>query len=95
MDRPLFQFGPRHLREGTRGTGKGNRVLGPCSLGSMFLYRNRIGAINIQSEADKMFDVTFPPGAPTLPVAFPADRSVKRWPPRCDRDPFGDEVDHA
>lgn len=46
-----------------------------------------------------MFDVDFPPGVPTLRVAFPPDRSVQPWPPRCDCDPSGhglegdDEID--
>jgi hypothetical protein len=41
-----------------------------------------VGPLNIQVETDKMFDVNFPPGVPTLRVFFPADRSVQRWPPR-------------
>jgi hypothetical protein len=46
-----------------------------------------VGPLNIQIETDKMFDVNFPPGIPTLRLFFPADRSVQPWPPGCDCDP--------
>jgi hypothetical protein len=58
-----------------------------------------VGPFNVQIETNKMFDVDFPPGVPTLRVAFPPDRSVQPWPPRCDCDPSGhglegdDEID--
>jgi hypothetical protein len=52
-----------------------------------------LGPFNIQIETDKMFDVDFPPGVPTLRLFFPAGRAVERWPPRCDCDPSRNDVD--
>jgi len=54
-----------------------------------------VGPLNIQVETGKMYNVNFPPGVPTLRVFFPANRSVEPWPPRCDCDPSGDDVDDA
>jgi hypothetical protein len=45
-----------------------------------------VGPLNIQIETDKMFDVDFPPGVPTLRLFFPPGRSVQPWPPRCECD---------
>jgi hypothetical protein len=46
-----------------------------------------LGPFNIQIETGKKFDVNFPAGVPTLRLFFPADRSVRPWPPRCSREP--------
>jgi hypothetical protein len=51
------------------------------------------GPFNIQIETNKGYATGFPPGVPTLRLFFPPDRSVQPWPPRCDCDPSGDNVD--
>jgi hypothetical protein len=42
-----------------------------------------VGPLNVQIETNKMYDVDFPPGIPTLRVFFPPGASVTSWPPRC------------
>jgi hypothetical protein len=54
-----------------------------------------LGPLNVQVETDKMYDVDFPPGVPTLRLFFPADRSVQRWPPECNCDPSVEGNDEA
>ena len=48
-----------------------------------------VGPFNIQVETDKMYDVDFPPGVPTIRLFFPLHRSIRQWPPRCECDPSG------
>ena len=52
-----------------------------------------VGPFNVQIETGKGYDVDFPAGLPTLRLFFPGDRSVQPWPPRCDCDPPGADID--
>jgi hypothetical protein len=52
-----------------------------------------VGPFNLQIEMDKMFDVDFPAGVPTLRLLFPADSCVPPWSSGCDCDPLNDDLE--